>query len=136
MNYQTYAYETDTDSVPWTAAPSSTQMVAPHSDAQIYPLTPNPVLTSNVQSAPSAELLSLGSIIQSMQRAQTQQLYLMRDFDARLRNIENGARVHPPAANNSFERMTWWAIWGLLMLILGGALVVIIVLILLNIQFR
>ncbi len=84
----------------------------------------------------SSELLMLGAMLQSVQSSQNQQMVLLRDFDRRINRLEAGARPRPQNSTPSFERATWWAIWGLLMLILGGALTVVIVLILLNIQFR
>ncbi len=131
MNYQDYDYATDTDAAPWPAAPASTQMVPAARNGQLaQPPGPTPA-------APNmSEMLMLGSLIQSVQNAQTQQMYVMRDLDARLGRLEQNARPQAATATPSFERGTWWAIWGLLMLILGGALAVVIVLILLNIQFR
>lgn len=135
MNYQEYDYETATDAPAW-ATPS---------DAKILPLTPNPVIAvnSNPPTAYAAnntptmsEMLVLGSMVHSIQQSQTQQLYLMRQMDTRLTQIENSARVNIVAPNNSFERATWWALWGLLMLILGGALTIVVMLILMNIEFR
>lgn len=134
MNYQNYDYGTETDTAPWTAT-SSSQMVSSRGDAQLYPLSPNPVVPQQSQSAMS-EMLVLGSMIRSLQQTQNQQIYWLRDFDARINRIEVNTR--PPAAvvTPPFERATWWAIWGLLMLILGGALTIVIMLILLNVQFK
>jgi hypothetical protein len=101
---------------------------------QKAPVVVPPPAQSNV-----SEILVLGSLIQSVQTAQTQQMYVLRDIDSRLSRLEDSARYSaaaPPPANPSFERATWWAIWGLLMLILGGALAIVTLLILLNIQFR
>ncbi len=135
MNYQDFDYGTDTDSAPWTAAPS-TQMLSTRGDAQLLPLTPNPLVSQTSAAPASSEMLVLGSFLASMQRAQSQQTYVLRELDARLARLENNTRVNSPAQPASFERATWWAIWGLLMLILGGALTVVIVLILMNLEFR
>jgi hypothetical protein len=102
------------------------------------PLTPNPVLQVNPQSqTPSPEALMLGSFLQT----QTQQMYLLRDLDMRLARLEvrpatSEAKNVRAAAAASFERATWWALWGILMLVLGGALAIVMLLILLNLQFR
>jgi hypothetical protein len=145
MNYQSYDYETDNDAAPWTASavpaqPVSTpvwnnpatynQMIAAPPNAQLVP-APAPVLAAN-----TSEVYVLGSMLQSVQQLQRQQLDALRDFDYRIGRLERAARPAPQPVTPSFERATWWAIWGLLMLILGGALAVVIVLILLNIQFR
>ncbi len=132
MKYEDFDYATDADSAPWSAAPSP--MIA-RGDAQLYPLSPNPVVV-NTTNPPSSEMLVLGSMLQTMQRAQTQQMYILREMDSRLARLEHDARSAPRAQGAAFERATWWAIWGLLMLILGGALVVVIMLILMNIELR
>lgn len=132
MNYQDYEYgsDTDTDTAPWTVTPtpSSAQMVAA--------ARPIPVVAAQPASSPS-EMMVLASMLQSVQQNQTRQLYLLRDFDMRLSRVEVSVQQPPaPAPTPTFERTTWWAIWGLLMLILGGALAVVLVLILLNVQWR
>lgn len=139
MNYQETDYTTETDTAPWTAPPAQSPTITTHRSAQLVPmqapapLAVNPPVASNV-----SEMFMLGSMLQSVQQAQTQQTYLLREFDARLSRLENNARPQPAfvAATPSFERATWWALWGLLMLVLGSALAVIIILILLNVQFR
>ena len=127
MNYQSFDYETRAEDGTWTPAPT-TQIVAAQPTGQLVATPSN--------SANSSEMLVLGSMLQSMQQTQMQQMYLMRDFDTRLGRLEQTARPNAPAASPSFERVTWWAIWGLLMLILGGTLTVVIILILMNVQFR
>lgn len=129
MTYQDIDQETETDGAPWTA-PSTSAQIVPARSVQLVP-PPSPV----VMTAPAtSEFMVLGSILQSFQQAQTQQSYLLRDMNARLARLENGrSNVN---STPSFERGTWWAIWGLLMLILGGALVVVIVLILMHVEFR
>lgn len=140
MTYQENDY-IETDSAPWTATPART-------DARLYPLTPNPLITTtnaspvvpiNTQIPTMSDMIMLGSILQSVQQTQRQQTYLLRDFDARLARVESNG--HPAAAataasNPSFERATWWAIWGILMLVLGSALAIVIVLILMRVDFR
>lgn len=129
MNYQSYDYETDTDAAPWTAAPTSAQMVAAPRNTQLMPAAP-------VTAANSSEMVVLGSMLQSVQQTQMQQIYMLREFDSRISRLEQAARPNPAPQTPTYERATWWALWGLLMLVLGGALTVVIVLILLNIQFR
>lgn len=132
MNYQ--EYEESTDAAPWVSTPSDKFIAT--GDAQLLPLTPNPLVPSSTSNANLSELVMLGSILQSVQRTQMQQTYLLREFDTRLTRIESGIQTSAKNQAQSFERATWWAIWGLLMLILGGALAVLTVLILLNLQFR
>ena len=158
MNYSDYDYETpETEPPPWSPAsstfqgqtyttPRNTQMVsAPPNvvvNAAPQPAVPELVYQSPV--APAAQgpmvdnssLVMLGSLIQSVQQTQKEQRYILRDFDARLARIENTITPPPPTQVPSFERTTWWAIWGLLMLILGGALTVLILLILMRVSFR
>jgi len=132
MNYQDYEYGTDVDSAPWTVSPS------PSSAQMVAAARPIPVATAQPASPSMSEMMVLGSMLQSVQQNQTRQLYLMRDFDARLSRLEVNISAPPPAPapTPSYERATWWAIWGLLMLILGGALAIVIVLIVLNFQWR
>jgi hypothetical protein len=61
-------------------------------------------------------------------RAATQrQFEMLREFDLRIGHLED---VTARSANStSFERGTWWALWGVLMLLLGSALIVILLLI-------
>ncbi|MCC7164799.1 MAG: hypothetical protein IT331_20045 [Anaerolineae bacterium] len=134
MNYQDYEYGAGTENPGWTPALSS-QMVSARSDAQLYPLSPNPVIPQPAQPALS-EMLMIGSLLRSMQQTQNQQMFWLRDVDTRINRIEVNTRPPVAVATPSFERATWWAIWGLLMLVLGGALTVVIMLILLNIQFK
>jgi hypothetical protein len=129
MTYQDFDTEMDTDAAPWTAAPTTAQIVP----VRQAPLAPAPLM---VNTPATSEMMMLGSILQSVQQSQTQQMYWMREMDARLARLEHSARANAAAPVASFERGTWWAIWGLLMLILGSALVVVIVLILLNVEFR
>ncbi len=127
MNYQTYDYETDSDAAPWMAGPSSTQMVgAPR----------NTLTTTTPQPANSSEMVVLGSMLQSVQQTQMQQIYMLREFDSRIARLEQASRPNQAPQTPTYERATWWALWGLLMLVLGGALTVVLVLILMNIQFR
>ncbi len=63
----------------------------------------------------------------TLRRVTDRQLQILRDLDMRVSNLE--AQDEAAAQTPSFERATWWALWGLLMLILGAALVVIILLI-------
>ncbi len=85
--------------------------------------TPEPVVRAS-----SNELTVLNSWLRTFSNISHRQFSILRDFDARLARLEDANRVRqtPP----SFERATWWALWGILMLILGAALVVIIILIL------
>lgn len=136
MNYQDYDYGTETDSAAWTTTPQSSRMMAPQSDAQLYPLTANPVVVNQPTHPSASEMIVLGSMLRSLQQNQNQQNLWLRDFDARINRIEINTRPPAAAATPAFERVTWWAIWGLLMLILGGALTIVIVLILLNVQFK
>lgn len=137
MTFQTTDYTTDTDEAPWTSAPSSTQMVAASRNGPVIPAHSHaPIIVSPPATSNTPEMLMLGSMLQSVQQAQTQQTHILRDFDARLARLESNPHPQAPAPTPSFERATWWAIWGLLMLILGGALAVVILLILLNVQFR
>ncbi len=62
---------------------------------------------------------------QSIRSATQRQMQVLREFDLRLNSLEDANR----RTEGSFERATWWALWGILMLILGAALVVIILLI-------
>ncbi len=135
MSYQDYTY-TETEGQSWTPQGSSQIVSAPSTDAQLYPLSPNPVVVQSSQSPNMSELMVLGSLMRSMQQTQNQQIYLMRDLDVRLARLEGTAVARAQATPATFERVTWWAIWGLLMLILGGALTIVIVLILLNVEFR
>lgn len=135
MNYQDYDYGTEADPTSWTPTPPLvSQAVSTRGDAQIYPLSPNPVVTAPQPGM--SEMMVLGSMLRSLQQNQNQQMLWIRDFDARINRIEVNTR--PPAAvvTPSFERATWWALWGLLMLVLGGALTIVIMLILLNVQFK
>jgi hypothetical protein len=135
MNYQDYNYSTEADSAH--TPPGASQMVAaPTTDAQIYPLSPNPVIVQAPQPSNTSEMLMLGSMMRSMQNSQNQQIYLMRDLDVRLARLEGTAQATIAVQPATFERITWWAIWGLLMLILGGALTIVIMLILLNVEVR
>lgn len=144
MQYPDYEYTNTTaaDEAPWEASPQAPNpAVPPPRTVQIAPPLPTPVPVTAASS--TAELMVLGNLIQSVQQTQTQQLYLLRDMDSRLARLEVPVRyVAQPAAANpapapmSYERATWWAIWGLLMLILGGALAVVTLLILLNVRFR
>ncbi len=71
------------------------------------------------------EMSELHTWVRSIQDMTQRQLAILRDFDIRLRNLEYRNR----AAEDSFARLTWWALWGILMLILGSALVVVLILI-------
>ncbi len=73
------------------------------------------------------ELTVLNTWLQTLQNLTQRQLALLRDFDLRLMRLEEANRLR--ASTPSFERATWWALWGILMLILGAALVVILFLI-------
>lgn len=128
MNYQNYDYETDNDAAPWTAAPNSSQMMAAPRNTHLVP-------ASNA-TASGSDMVVLGSMLQSVQQTQMQQIYMLRDFDSRISRLEQANRPNPVPQTPSYERATWWALWGLLMLVLGGALTVVIVLILMNVQFR
>lgn len=140
MQYSNYTYDYDTqaDDAPWTAAPSDNASAgAQNFDAQIMPLTPNPLAPAAINAG--AESFALSGVLQAMQQTQLQQMYVLRAMEMRLTRLEetmqNARAAQAQAAPaESFERATWWALWGLLMLILGGALAVIIVLILLNAQ--
>lgn len=135
MNYQTYDYETPTDTTaPWMPTTGqSGQMIAAPTNGQLVATPAAPIVAAN-----ATDMATLGSMIQSVQQTQMQQVYLLREFDARVARLEQAVSPYtsPTNATASFERATWWAIWGLLMLILGGTLTIVIVLILMNIQFR
>ncbi|MBI4670421.1 MAG: hypothetical protein HY741_01965 [Chloroflexi bacterium] len=144
MQYQDYDYANPTDEAPWTAPPAVSTPTDAENYSQLLPLTPNPLAPTNGQAPATApETVMLNSLIQSVLQTQTQQMYLLRNLDARLARLEETPRlaVHTQPQTQafnagSFERATWWAIWGLLMLVLGGALAVVLLLILLNLQFR
>lgn len=144
MQYRESEYVSSTDEAPWTAEPAPSGSMVARGDSQLMPLTPNPLAPTNGNVAtPSAETVMLTALLQSVQQTQNQQMYLLRNLDARLARLEEAPRWALPAqpqvqVNNAgaFERATWWAIWGLLMLVLGGALAVVLLLILLNLQFR
>jgi hypothetical protein len=140
MEYEHYEYEEDTtQDAPWVEVPAETSPLA-IDRSTLFPLTPNPVIqTGTAPSANVSETVVLSSLLQSIQQTQTQQMYMLRNLDARLARLEEPPRPVKPVptpkttqATNSFEAATWWAIWGLLMLILGGALAFVIALILFN----
>lgn len=139
MQYQDYDYGTDSDAAPWTASTTSTTVMAPAAPSQVMPHPTTAPITVSSPAAPSADMMLIGSMLRSMQHTQMQQTYMLRDMDSRLSRLEDAPRytqqpmVVPPP---SFERGTWWALWGLLMLVLGGALAVVMILLLMNIQFR
>lgn len=146
MQYQNYDYANAENQAPWLGETPSASILASRENSLGMSLTPNPVMPANTQ-APSnvPETIVLSALIQAVQQTQTQQMFLLRNLDARLARLEESPR--PFAAvraqgnaqtqnGNAFERATWWAIWGLLMLILGGALSVVLLLIMLNLQFR
>ncbi len=62
---------------------------------------------------------------QTLRTITQRQMQILRDFELRLASVEDATR----AREGTFERATWWALWGVLMLILGAALVVILLLI-------
>ncbi len=64
----------------------------------------------------------------TLRRVTDRQLQILRNMDMRISNLE--AADDQGVADASFERATWWALWGILMIILGAALVVILFLIL------
>lgn len=142
MQYDTdYDTDADTDAAPWTATPSTNSgpMVAAPRRTNLVAEPASRQITVTTASPNYSEALAVGSMIQSIQQTQTQQMYLLREMDSRLARLEEPTRYAPPQqviVAPSYERATWWAIWGLLMLILGGALAVVILLIVLNIQFR
>ncbi|HZQ05511.1 MAG TPA: hypothetical protein VFD70_02965 [Anaerolineae bacterium] len=132
MQYHETDYSVDTDTTPWTATPAPI-VTTPRSGQLVATPTNTPVV--NV-----SEMLALSSLIQSVQQTQMQQMYVLRDMNSRLARLEDevhtAAQTPAPVIVPTYERATWWAIWGLLMLILGGALALVTVLILLNVQFR
>jgi len=144
MQYRESEYVSSADEAPWTAEPAPSDSMVARGDSRLMPLTANPLAPGNGNgSSPISETVMLTALIQSVQQTQTQQMYFLRNLDARLARLEETSRMMlptPPQAqvNNAgaFERTTWWAIWGLLMLVLGGALAVVLLLILLNLQFR
>jgi hypothetical protein len=85
---------------------------------------PSPVST---RSAASAEATALGALAHVLQNMMLQQTLMLRTFDLRLHRLET-TRDRAPQAG-SFERATWWMLWGILMLIVGAALTVILFLI-------
>lgn len=136
MQYSNYDYDARADEAPWTSAPGMTD--GDSFNSQMMPLTANPVTAG--PAATGAEALALGSVLQTMQQTQLQQMYVLRSMDVRLTRLEQTAQYARAAqaqaahSSESFERTTWWALWGLLMLVLGGALAIITVLIMLNVQ--
>ena len=62
---------------------------------------------------------------QALRSVTNRQLQMFREIELRLSSLEDANR----AREGSFERATWWALWGIVMLILGAALVVILLLI-------
>lgn len=116
----------DANAAPWAATPSGNQLVAAPRGVQMVP--------ANTGAATTSDMVVLGSLIQSLQQTQQRQMNVLRDLDERIGHLENAARPNiQPQQVPSFERTTWWAIWGLLMLILGGALAVLIVLIMMRV---
>jgi hypothetical protein len=142
MEYQEYGYATRTDDGTWATAPTSSAPLTSTPSGQLMPLTPNPLMQVNPQSqSASPETLMIASFLQTVQQTQTQQMFLLRSLDARLARLETRpvaleATNVRPISSASFERATWWALWGMLMVILGGALAIVLFLILINIQFR
>lgn len=156
MNYSDYDTP-ETDAAPWSPAsatyqgqayttPRDTQMVSAPPNVVVN-TAPQPAVSEVVYRGPVAPatqaslannspMIVLGSLIKSVQQTQKEQMYMLRDFDARLVRMENTMNPPQPIQVPSFERATWWAIWGLLMLILGGALTVLILLILMRANFR
>ena len=134
MQYPDYDYETRADNAPWATAPEHGTFT--NYDSQLMPLTPNPLTTA--PTANNTDAVTLATVLQSMQQTQLQQMYVLRGMETRLTQLEQSAMnarvAQSQAASDSFERTTWWALWGLLMLILGGALAVVAMLILLNAQ--
>lgn len=63
----------------------------------------------------------------TLRRVTERQLQALRSLDMRISNLET--LNERDEASYSFERSTWWALWGLLMLLLGGALIVILFLV-------
>lgn len=135
MQFLNYDYEPRADEAPWTAAPNTES--ADTFNSQLLPLTPNPLTPA--QTSNHTDAATLGTVLQALQQAQVQQLYLVRGMETRLARLEelaqNARSAQSQTAADSFERATWWALWGLLMLVLGGALAVVTVLILLNVQW-
>lgn len=125
MNYPDYETTIETEPVPWGAPTQAAQWVPPARSGQMVP--------ANTR---TSDMLVIGSLIQSVQQTQQQQMYLLRELDARLVRMENSERDAAAARVPTFERTTWWAIWGLLMLILGGALTIMIVLILTHVNWQ
>ncbi len=74
-----------------------------------------------------ADFLALTTWSQTLQNNQQQQLAILKEIDARLARLEEYTRPSP--TSNTYERASWWALWGVLMLILGAALVILILLI-------
>ncbi|SRR5581483_863939 len=139
MQYQDYDVTTESETTTWSATPASSQtrLVPASQNGQLVaaPAT----ATRTITSPPHTHLpdaAAIGNLIQSVQQTQAQQVYLLRDLDLRLARLEQGAQTAQVYVAPSFERATWWALWGLLMLILGGALAIITMLILLNIEIR
>lgn len=143
MLNQNYDYEPTTGTVseswePTTYDRDGRLAVAPHQH-----LLATPAIAS-VPTTIKPEQVLLSPVFQAVQQTQQQQMYLLREMDARLARLEENARVvryddatRPVIASAmSFERSSWWAIWGLLMLIMGAALAVIIILLVSQIQLR
>lgn len=106
------------------------EMIDPQSGTALVEDRSNPMAVGTPgfnSPSPSPEYIVLGSMLQSMQSVQQQQLLVLRDMDVRVAKLETGVNNQPQPA--SFERGTWWALWGLLMLIMGSALAIITILI-------
>ncbi len=73
------------------------------------------------------EIAEVNSWIRALQNTAARQLSLLREMDIRIGNLEQRDRM--ASSYTSFEKATWWALWGILMLILGAALVVVLLII-------
>ncbi len=99
---------------------TETQLYA--QDDALAPVSPEPLTPM-----PVSETAALNSWLRSFQNVMQRQFVVLRDVDTRLTRLEVTNRIRETTP--SFERSTWWALWGILMLLLGAALTVILVLI-------
>ena len=86
-----------------------------------------PIAPESLTPMPVSETAALNSWLRTFQNVMQRQFTILHDLDTRLTRLE--VSNHVRETTPSFERTTWWALWGILMLLLGAALTVILVLI-------
>ncbi len=110
------------------------RLLGPGPETEVY--EPDPALekvTYTYAPPPTVQRRTPTSVVevqdwgQSLRGVMQRQMQILREMDLRLSNLEDVNREK--SSSVSFERATWWALWGILMLILGAALVVILLLI-------